>query len=111
MLWPTLARQPIARTAVGDCQSIRRRNRIVVKIDVAIRLGPEANAAADGRRPFVLKIELAVEITLDLLAGDLDLEIMPGACRGGRVANPFDLRAPAILEFPEHKIIFERVRA
>ena len=78
---------------------------------MAIRLGPEANAAADGRRPFMLQIELAVEITLDLLARDRDLEIMPGARRGRRIANPFDLRAPPILELPEHEIVFKWIGA
>src|SRR5262245_20432105 len=63
-----------------------RRYRVVVEVDVAVRLRPETDAAADRRRPLVLERELAVEIAFDLLAVDLDLEIVPGARRRRRIA-------------------------
>jgi hypothetical protein len=57
----------------------------------------------------VLKIKLAVEIGLDLRACDADLEIVPLARRGRRVANPFDLGATAFLELPRHQVVFEAI--
>jgi hypothetical protein len=59
----------------------------------------------------MLQVKFAVEIGRELGAGDADLEVMPLASRGRRIANPFDRRPLAVLEFPQHQIVFERICA
>src|SRR5262245_61936346 len=80
--------------------SVGRRHRIVVKVDVTVGLRPQTDSAADRHRQRVLEIALAVEIALDLAARDLEAEVVPGARRGRRIANPFHRRALALLELP-----------
>src|SRR4029077_2570153 len=83
-----------------DRRSIRRRDRKVVEVDVAVGLRPQPDAAADGLWEHMLQVELAVEIARDLGARDLHLEVVPLAGRGRRVADPFDRGAFALLELP-----------
>src|SRR6185295_8423132 len=90
---PAAPRSPPAR-------SIRRRDRKVVEVDVAVGLRPQPDASVDGLRQHMLQVELAVEIARDLGARDLHLEVVPLAGRGRRVANPFDRGAFALLELP-----------
>src|SRR3954447_20934347 len=92
-----------------DARSIGRFHGVVVEVHVTVGFRPEPDAAADRRRPVVLQSELAVEIAFDLLACDIDLEVVPGACRSRCIADPFDLRSPPILELPEHEIVLERI--
>src|SRR5262245_556304 len=83
-----------------DRRSIGRRHGEVVEIDVAVGLRPQPDASADGFRQHMLQLELAVEISRDLGARDLHLEVVPLAGRGRRVADPFDRGAFALLELP-----------
>src|ERR1700704_671603 len=89
--------------------SIRRHDREAVEIDVTVGLGPQADAAGDRLGQGVLEVGFAVERGFDLGAGDADLELVPLAARRRRVANPFHRRPPALLELPQHEIVFERV--
>src|SRR5512133_98292 len=85
--------------------SVSRHHGEVVEIDVAVRFRPEPDLARDGLRQCVLEIELAVEITLDLVAGDADLQVMPLPAGGRRIPDPLDRRTPALLELPQHQVV------
>src|SRR5262245_65923245 len=59
----------------------------------------------------MLQVKLAVEIGRDLGPGDADLEVVPLAGRGWRIANPFHRGPLAFLELPQDEIVFQRIRA
>src|SRR4051794_16608675 len=89
--------------------SVGRADGVVGKIHMTVSLGPQADAARRGLRQPVFKIELAVEIALDLGAGDPDFEFVPLPGRGRRIAYPFDRGAFALFELPQHQVVFEAV--
>src|SRR5215471_3367512 len=78
---------------------------------MTVRFRPQADAPRYRLRQRVLEVELAVEPALDLGAGDADFQVVPLAGRGRGVADPFDRRAPALLELPQHQIVLEAVGA
>src|SRR5258707_13396477 len=59
----------------------------------------------------MLQVKFAVEIGRDLGPGDLNLEVVPLAGWGWRIANPFHRGSLAFLEFPQNQIIFQRICA
>src|SRR5215470_19271195 len=59
----------------------------------------------------MLQVKLAVEISRDLGPGDVDLEVVPLAGRGRRIAYPFHRRALAFLEFPQDQIVLQGICA
>ena len=92
-------------------RSIGRRHGEVVEIHVAVGLRPQADASGDRLGQDVLQVELAVEIAGDLGPLDRDLEVVPLARRRRGVADPFDRGTLALLEFPQHEIVLERIGA
>src|SRR5215470_16795063 len=89
--------------------SFARGHREIIEMHVAVCLRPQADLSGDGLRQRVLKIELAIEIPFNLVAGDTDFQVVPlaGCCR--RVANPFHRRTPALFELPQHEIVFQAI--
>src|SRR5215470_8828039 len=81
----------------------------IIEMHVAVCLRPQADLSGDGLWQRVLKIELAIEIPFNLVAGDADFQVVPlaGCCRC--VANPFDRRTPTLFELPQHEIVFQAV--
>src|SRR5215472_7909159 len=76
-----------------------------VEMHIAVCLRPQADLSGDGLWERVLKIELAVEVPFNLVAGNADFQVVPlAACRRG-VANPFHRRAAALFELPQHEIV------
>src|SRR5258706_5352819 len=57
----------------------------------------------------MLKIELAIEITFNLVADDTDFQVVPLASCRRRVANPFHRRTSALFELPQHEIVFQAI--
>src|SRR5215813_9460032 len=78
---------------------------------VAVRLGPQADATGDRLRQRILKIELAVEVALDLGPTDPHLEFMPLLRGGRRIAHPLDRASLALFELPQHEIVLETIGA
>src|SRR6476661_2463726 len=76
---------------------------------MAVSLGPQADTAGDRLCQGVFKVELAVKIALNLGAANLDLEFMPLPRRSRRIAYPLDRGAFALLEFPQHEVVFQAV--
>src|SRR5262245_58770318 len=97
------------RARVGS--SLSRRGGESVEPDIAVRLRPQPDLAGDGLRQRVLQVGLAVEEAFDLGAADADLQVMPLAGRRRRVADPFHRRALALLELPQHQVVFQAVGA
>src|SRR5437762_2038847 len=84
----------ITRAGASVRKSVRhillgRRSGIIGEIHVAVGLRPQSDAPGDRLGQRVLEMELAVEIALDLDAGDADFELVPLSARGRRIANPF----------------------
>src|SRR6266849_7896960 len=71
-----------------DLSLIGRRRREIGEIHAAVRLRPKPYAPGNRLRQLMLEIELAVEVALDLGAGDADLELVPLAGCGRRVPDP-----------------------
>src|SRR5436309_2614171 len=80
---------------------IARRDGVIIEIHVTVGLGPQADATRYRVRQNMLKVELAVEIALDILTCNTDLEIVPLTCRRGRIADPLHGGALAFLELPK----------
>src|SRR5262249_42433020 len=87
------------------------RHREVVEIHVAVGLRPQADASRNRLGQDMLQVKLAVEIGRDLGPGDADLEVVPLAGRGRRIANPFHRGSLAFLEFPQDEIVLQRIGA
>src|SRR5262249_841338 len=66
--------------------SIRRGHRVVVEVDMAVGLRPQADAAGNRLRQDVLELELAVQVAFDPGAGQAHLDVMPLARRGSGVS-------------------------
>ena len=78
------------QVASVSAPSLARYRGELVEMHVAVRFRPETDLSRNGFRPGVVQVQLAVEIALDLGAGDANLEVMPLACRGRCVADPLD---------------------
>src|SRR5262245_65756836 len=78
---------------------------------MAVGLGPQADSSRNRLGQDMLQVELAVEIGRDLGPGDVDLEVVPLAGRGRRIAYPFHRRALAFLEFPQDQIVLQGICA
>src|SRR5437870_6104945 len=87
----------------------RRRHAVIVEINDAVRLRPDADPSRNRRRQGVLQVELAVEITLDLRPADPHFQILPLPDWGRRVPDPLNARALALLVFEQYEIVFERI--
>src|SRR5262249_45344366 len=98
------------RNILATRSSLAGRGSEFVEMHVAIRLRPQTNLPGHRCRQRVLKVELAIEIALDLIARDADFEVVPLPGRGRRVSDPFDRRPPAFLELPKDQIVFQAVR-
>ena len=94
------------RIRVLHHRSIGRRHGEVVEVHVTVGLGPQADSSRHRLGQDVLQVKLAVEIGRDLGPGDADLEVVPLAARGRRIANPFHRGPPTFLEFPQDEVVF-----
>src|SRR6266567_2930395 len=106
---PYLIRDRVRVYGVLYHRSISRRHDEVVEVHVAVGLGPQADSPRNRVGQDMLQVELAVEIGRDLGSGDADLEVVPLAGWGRRIANPFHRGPLAFLEFPQDQIIFQRI--
>src|SRR5215475_4656865 len=92
-------------------RSICWRHGEVVEVHVAVGLGPQADSSRNRLGQDMLQVKLAVEISRDLGPSYMDLEVVPLAGRGRRIAYPFHRRALAFLEFPQDQIVFQGICA
>src|SRR5258708_36910199 len=105
---PALAAM-LADSRTSPHPSLAGHHRKIVEMHIAVRLRPQADLSRDGLWQRVLKIELAIEIAFNLVAGDANFQVMPlSGCRRA-VATPSHRRTAPLSKLPHNELCFRGI--